>query len=344
MPDLPAHIQENVDLSGYTTMGVKASASFFSAFESVETLRSVTEFAKKKELELLILGGGSNLLFVGDFSGLVAVNKIQGREIISEKDNEIRVKVGGGVNWHEFVLYCVEQGWGGIENLSLIPGTVGAAPIQNIGAYGVELKDVFYSLEAFDLESRELRTFNREQCNFGYRDSIFKKELKGKVVITSVTFSLHKDHTPDYSYRSLHEELEQSGISNPTIEQVSNAVIKVRQSKLPDPAEIGNTGSFFKNPVISVYQFDELKITHPDLPGYPVSERLVKVPAGWLIEQAGWKGFREGDAGVHDKQALVLVNHGSATGEEIWELAGKIRASVLKKFDVALTPEVNIIG
>ncbi len=324
-------------------MGLKALARFFAEIHSISDLRDALQFATEKNLELLILGGGSNILFVSDFDGIVVLNGIKGIQTISEDNNEITLKIGAGENWHQLVLGCVEKGYGGIENLSLIPGTVGAAPIQNIGAYGVELVDVFECLEAYDIEHKELKTFTRKECAFGYRDSIFKKQLKGKVVITSVTLRLSKKPELNFSYSSLSERLREKEITEPTIKDISDTVIEVRQSKLPDPDEIGNTGSFFKNPVISVYQFDELKSSHPELPGYPVSERQVKVPAGWLIEQAGWKGKREGDAGVHSKQALVLVNHGNASGEEIWKLAKRIERDVLEKYGIKLISEVNIV-
>lgn len=337
-------IKEKFDLSNHNTMGLKASARFFAEIHSISDLREALQYGTKKNLEILILGGGSNILFISDFDGIVILNGIKGIQIISESENEVTLKIGAGENWHQLVLGCVEKGYGGIENLSLIPGTVGAAPIQNIGAYGVELVDVFECLEAYDIEHKELKTFTREECTFGYRDSIFKKQLKGKVVITSVTLRLSKKPELNFRYSSLKERLKEKEITEPTIKDISDTVIEVRQSKLPDPDEIGNTGSFFKNPVISVYQFDELKSAYSELPGYPVSERQVKVPAGWLIEQAGWKGKREGDAGVHGKQALVLVNHGEATGKEIWNLAEKIIESVHQQFDIRLTPEVNILG
>ena len=324
-------------------MGIDAITRFFIEVHSVEGLKKALEFAEEKSVPILVLGGGSNVLFVKDYDGLVILNRIAGVETVREDENEIMLKCGAGENWHQLVLSCVEKGYGGLENLSLIPGTVGAAPIQNIGAYGVELVDVFESLEAFDIEERKAKTFTKKECAFGYRDSIFKRELKGKVIITSVALKLSKKPELNFSYSSLKEKLEEKGITNPTIKDISEAVIEVRQSKLPDPAEIGNTGSFFKNPVISVYQFDELKSSYPELPGYPVSERQVKVPAGWLIEQTGWKGKRVGEAGVHDKQALVLVNYGKATGEEIWALANQIIESVQKQFDIRLTAEVNIL-
>lgn len=336
-------IKEQFDLSKYTTMGVKANARYFVEIHSIEELEKALEFAEIKELPILVLGSGSNILFVDDFNGLVILNKIEGIEIISEDKSDVIIEFGAGENWHQIVLYCIQKGFGGIENLSLIPGTVGAAPIQNIGAYGVELKDVFVSLDAFLINQGYINSFSKSECKFGYRDSVFKKELKGKAIITTVRLKLSKHGKPNIEYASLKQRLTERGVSNPSIEDVSNAVIEVRQSKLPDPNEIGNTGSFFKNPVISVYQFDELKKQFKNLSGYPVSERQVKVPAGWLIEQAGWKGKRVGDAGVHSKQALVLVNYGNATGKEIWALAIEIVDSVYQKFEIRLTPEVNIL-
>ena len=333
-------IHKDFDLSSFNTMGVSSKAAFFAEVASVPELQEAIKFAKDKNLEILVLGGGSNILFKKDFDGLVIYNALKGRDFLSEID----LKIASGENWHELVLFCVENGLGGIENLSLIPGSVGAAPIQNIGAYGVELENVFSSLEAFMIDSGELKTFTKDECNFGYRESIFKKELKGKAVITSVTLRLSKDHTVNTSYKALSEKLLEKGISEPDIKDISDCVIEIRQSKLPDPKQIGNTGSFFKNPVISVQHFNQLKSEYPDLPSYPVTERQVKVPAGWLIEKAGWKGKRIGDAGVHDKQALVLVNHGNATGEEIWNLATEICLSICTEFEINLIPEVNLIG
>lgn len=336
-------IKEKVDLSPFNTMGIHSTANYFAEVSSVDDLKEALVYSNKYSLRTMILGGGSNVLFTNDFPGLIILNRITGINLIGETENEVILKVGAGENWHGLVLYCVNKGYGGIENLSLIPGTVGAAPIQNIGAYGVELVDVFVELEALDRESGEVVTLSGPECNFGYRDSIFKRELKDKMVIASVTLKLGKNKTPDYKYASLRQHLESKGITDPSIKQVSDAVIEVRQSKLPDPNKIGNTGSFFKNPVIPVYQFDELKQKFPDLPGYPVTERQVKVPAGWLIEKAGWKGKRHGQAGVHDKQALVLVNHGNASGNELIELAGMIQDSIKQQFEIQLTPEVNLI-
>jgi len=333
-------IQKDFDLKDFNTMGVSSKASFFTDASSVLQLREAIKFAKERKLEILVLGGGSNILFKSDFDGLVIYNSLKGKELISKT----ALRVSGGENWHELVLFCVDNGLGGIENLSLIPGFVGAAPIQNIGAYGVELQDVFVSLEALMIESGKVQTFTKEECRFGYRDSIFKRDLKGKIIIVSVTLSLSKEGKVNTSYKALAENLSEKGITNPDIKDVSKAVIEIRQSKLPDPKEIGNTGSFFKNPVISTERFNQLKSKYPGIPCYPITERQVKVPAGWLIEQAGWKGKRKGDAGVHDKQALVLVNHGNATGEEIWNLATEICLSISEKFDITLTPEVNVIG
>ncbi|RNC79604.1 MAG: UDP-N-acetylmuramate dehydrogenase [Balneola sp.] len=336
-------IKEKVELAPFTTMGVSALARYFVECINEEDLLQACTFAKKNNLDVLVLGEGSNILFVKDYEGLIILNRIKGFTIVQEDNESVTLKIGAGENWHSLVIWSVEKGYSGIENLSLIPGTVGAAPIQNIGAYGVELKEVFVELEALHLETMEHTIWTKEQCKFGYRDSIFKRELKGKVIISSVTLKLSKMAVPRFEYASLKQKLEEKGIHNPGIKDVSDAVIEVRQSKLPDPNEIGNTGSFFKNPVISVFHFDELKKEHPKLPGYAVTEHLVKVPAGWLIEQAGWKGKRKGDAGVHDKQALVLVNHGNATGKEMWNLALQVVQVVKQKFGIELNPEVNII-
>jgi UDP-N-acetylmuramate dehydrogenase len=336
-------IHENFDLTDFNTMGVSARASFFVEVCTIGELREAIEFAKEKDLNVLVLGGGSNMLFTKDYDGIVLHISLLGMSF-SAINNGVQVKVAAGENWHNFVLTCVNKGFGGIENLSLIPGSVGAAPIQNIGAYGVELKDVFVRLEALLLSSGKIKIFDKTECNFGYRDSIFKKELRGEAIITSITLNLTTESKVNTSYKALSESLDANGISNPTIKDISDTVIEIRKSKLPDPVEIGNTGSFFKNPVISSTHFDQLKTNYPGIPCYPVTERQVKVPAGWLIEKDGWKGKRVGDAGVHEKQALVLVNHGNATGEEIWNLASQIRLSIQKKFKITLTPEVNVIG
>lgn len=336
-------LKEGVSLKALNTMGLQTSARYFLEIHSAADVQEWLKSEWYPGTPFIILGGGSNVLFLEEsFEGIILKNCIKGIEVMQEDDSDILLKAGGGENWHKLVQHCVSHGWGGIENLSLIPGSVGAAPIQNIGAYGVELEEVFEQLEAVMLESGELRSFSREECGFGYRDSIFKKELKGKVFITSVTLRLKKNPVLNTSYRALQEKMDEKGIKEPGIKDISDAVIEIRSSKLPDPDEIGNTGSFFKNPVISRDKFQQLQSEYPAIPNYPAGDK-VKVPAAWLIDQCGWKGRRFGDAGVHRKQALVLVNYGNAEGKEIWELAGKIRQSVNDAFGIMLHPEVNII-
>lgn len=291
-----------------------------------------------------ILGGGSNILFTGDVPGLLLKNEIQGIEVVRTHKNKVWVKAGGGVVWHTFVQWAVSQGLGGLENLSLIPGTVGASPIQNIGAYGVELKDVFVKLEAYEWETGQIRTFSKSVCQFGYRDSIFKRAAKGRYCILSVTFSLTKatQHRLNLSYGDIQKTLTAQNITHPDIQAVSQAVIHIRSSKLPDPANIGNCGSFFKNPETARSVLDRIRKNYPNAPGYDLPDGRVKIPAGWLIEQCGWKGKRVGNTGCYEKQALVLVNHGGAVGAEVLQLARDIIASVKQKFEVELEPEVNI--
>lgn len=339
----PFSIQENFNLSDYNTMGIAAKARYFSSVQTEEELQSLLSNSRFQDTPRLVMGGGSNVLFVNNYEGMVVHINIKGVSVVREDEREVILNVGAGENWHELVLHCVEKGWGGIENLSLIPGSVGAAPIQNIGAYGVELEKVFESLEALEIKTGELKSFNKEECRFGYRDSVFKNKLKGLFVITGVKLRLQKSPTINTSYRALSDKLEEKGIKNPSIKDISKAVIEIRQSKLPDPAEIGNTGSFFKNPVITKKQFEELQSAYPDMPSYPAGGKI-KVPAAWLIDQCGWKGKRFGDAGVHKMQALVIVNYGNATGEDIWNLAQKIQVSVKDRFGVLLTPEVNIVS
>ncbi|MFD2573337.1 UDP-N-acetylmuramate dehydrogenase [Spirosoma soli] len=339
------NLESNVSLKSYNTFGINANARYWvdvSHEEDLKTLLQLTEFIDTPKL---ILGGGSNVLLCHDFDGLVVKISIQGIDVIREDENHIYVRAGAGVNWHEFVMFCVTHSYAGLENLSLIPGTVGAAPMQNIGAYGVELEQVFESLTAVHIPTGEQKTFTHSDCAFGYRESAFKRELKGQYIITSVTFQLDKHPTFHTRYGAIQETLAEMGVTdeNLSISAISQAVIRIRRSKLPDPAQIGNAGSFFKNPEIAKTQFDELKAEYPSLPGYPIGEDKVKVPAGWLIEQAGWKGYRSGDAGVHTKQALVLVNYGSATGPDILALAKRVQESVLDKFGVIITPEVNVI-
>ena len=316
----------------------------FTEVNSIDELQSAITSDLFKDNEVLILGGGSNILLTKDFNGLVIKNQITGIEIVHEDEHYVTVKVGGGEIWHQFVLHAIDNNWGGIENLSLIPGTVGAAPMQNIGAYGIEIKEVFESLTAVDLKTGHTKTFNKEACKFGYRESIFKLSAKGQYFIADVTFKLTKsNHQINTSYGAIQDVLKERNIANPTIKDVSDAVISIRKSKLPDPKEIGNSGSFFKNPTIDKIDYEGLKIEFPDIPGYIVSDNEVKVPAGWLIEQCGWKGLKRGEIGVHKNQALVLVNYGGGKGIEIADLSKEIQQSVIDKFGIELTPEVNFI-
>nr|WP_307308682.1 UDP-N-acetylmuramate dehydrogenase [Epilithonimonas hungarica] len=337
-------MQENFSLKPFNTFGVEASARYFSEVNSVEELTEALNFSNAQTLPLLFIGGGSNILLTKDFDGLAIHLNLRGisEEIIDE--NQVLVTAKAGENWHQFVMYCLEKNYGGLENLSLIPGNVGTSPMQNIGAYGTEIKDVFESCKVLNLETLEIETLNSEQCRFGYRDSIFKQEGKGKYVILEVTFRLtRKEHKIDVEYGAIKSELENLGINNPTIQDVSKAVIHIRQSKLPDPKVIGNAGSFFKNPTIALSQFEVLKQTFENIPGYPNGD-LVKVPAGWLIEQDGWKGKQIGSVASHKLQALVIINAtGNATGKEIFDFSSKIINSVKEKFGIELEREVNII-
>ncbi|MEZ4952591.1 MAG: UDP-N-acetylmuramate dehydrogenase [Saprospiraceae bacterium] len=331
-------IKKNHSLKKLNTFGLSTNAERFMEIHSVADLQLVL---KTNFSPIHILGGGSNLLLTDNLKGIVLKNEIKGIIKMAETEEEVVVAVGGGEVWHEFVLWTLEKNWGGVENLSLIPGSVGAAPIQNIGAYGVEIVDVFQQLEAVELATGKVKLFNKEDCQFGYRDSIFKNELKGKYFISKVIFRLSKFPKINTSYGAIKELLKNNNIENPTIKDVSNAVIEIRQSKLPDPKEIGNSGSFFKNPEIEPSHFIPLKEKYPDIVFYEMPDRKIKIPAGWLIEKAGWKGKRIGDAGCHAKQALVLVNYGNATGIEIRNLANKIQVDILEKFNIGLTPEVN---
>lgn len=333
-------IHQNISLKPYNTFGIDVKARQFVDIRSLNDLQKVINAEKS----FFILSGGSNLLLTKDVDKLVIHLNTKGIAVIQETNNDVFIKVQAGENWHEFVLWCIDHNYGGIENLSLIPGNVGTAPIQNIGAYGVELKDVMHDLEALEITTVNTKVFTNKDCEFGYRNSIFKNELKGRYIITGVTFKLTKNtHKLNSSYGAIQSELDRSNIINPSIKDISEAVIKIRQSKLPDPKEIGNSGSFFKNPIISKDDFKKLQKTYPDAPHYVVSNKEVKVPAGWLVEQCGFKGKRFGDAGVHKKQALVLVNYDNATGEDILKLAKKIQKTVLEKFKIHLEAEVNII-
>ena len=325
------------------TFHMDVKAQWFAAFSSKAELRVLLAERTVTEESLLILGGGSNILFTEDFEGVVLKNNIKGIHIVEETNESILVDVGAGENWHQFVLHAVSKGWSGIENLSLIPGCVGASPIQNIGAYGVEVKDVIASVEAVSIDTKESRQFSNRECQFGYRDSIFKREEKGKWVITKVRFALRKNATLNTTYGAIKDTLDKMGISVPSIYDVSQAVISIRRSKLPDPAQIGNAGSFFKNPEISVNQFNSLKENYPNIVSYPIDASKVKVPAGWLIETAGWKGKNFGNYGVHKDQALVLVNYGNANGDDIKKLAQSITHSIWETFGIQLETEVNII-
>ena len=335
-------IQHNISLKSYNTFGIDVMAKHFVAINSINDLKdvlSLTAYPKK-----FILGGGSNILLTRNIDDLVVFINLKGIKITTHTDKHVYVEAAAGENWHQFVLWCLQHDFGGVENLSLIPGNVGTAPIQNIGAYGVELKDIFHSCSAINTITGEIETFNNEQCKFAYRNSIFKQEAKGKYIITNVVFKLTKsDHQLHTDYGAIREELENLKISDPSIQDVSKAVINIRQSKLPDPKEIGNSGSFFKNPVISVFHFNDLKQNFPEIPSYKVSEDMVKVPAGWLIEKAGFKGKSFGNYGVHDKQALVLVNHGGAVGSNIYKLSQLIQTTIERLFEIKLEAEVNII-
>lgn len=335
------HIQSNISLKPYNTFGIDVTARRFVEVNQLEELRQILKNTYASEI--FILGGGSNMLLTKDVEEIVIHVNLKGKEVVEETSEEVVVKVMAGENWHEFVLFCIERNFGGLENLSLIPGNVGTTPIQNIGAYGVEIKDSFVSCTALDLQTLELKTFSKEECEFGYRDSIFKNKAKGKYIIINVSFRLsRKNHRLNTSYGSIDTFLEEKGIKEPNIKDVSEAVISIRQSKLPDPKELGNSGSFFKNPVVPKSVLEELQKRYPEMPFYVLDEEHVKIPAGWLIDRAGLKGYREGDAGVHKRQALVLVNYGNATGKEILALSGKIQKKIYEMFSIEITPEVNI--
>jgi UDP-N-acetylmuramate dehydrogenase len=336
-------INQGISLKQYNTFALDVNADFFTVINSTEELKDILQYPDYKHLNKLYLGGGSNVLLTQNFSGMVILNRIKGIEVVDEDEKYVWVKSGAGENWHELVMYCVANEYAGMENLSLIPGTVGAAPMQNIGAYGVEIKDTFESLEALNLATLEVETFDTVACKFGYRESIFKHEKKGKYVIVNVTFRLDKTPTFRVEYGAIRDTLKEANVTELSIKAISDAVVQIRQSKLPNPAEIGNAGSFFKNPEIPKAQFAELKKLYPTMPSYPINDDTVKVPAGWLIEQAGWKGKRFGEIGVHIKQALVLVNYGGGKGSDIKALAFDIQDSVNQKFGIKLTPEVNFI-
>ena len=336
-------IRENISLRPYNTFGIAAMARYFASFDSVSSLDELLQTKAAAAGRKLILGGGSNILLTQDFDGLVLKNEIGGIEVVNEDHEHIYIKAGAGINWHQLVLFCVENGFAGMENLSLIPGNVGASPMQNIGAYGVEIKDVFHELEAYHLEENLTRKFSLEECAFGYRESVFKHRYKGQFVITSVTYRLNKKPVFHTSYGAIQQELENMGVKALSIKAISQAVINIRRSKLPDPLVVSNAGSFFKNPVVPKAVFASLQKAFPSAPFFPFSGDDLKVPAGWLIEHCGWKGYRKGDAGCYPKQALVLVNYGDASGKEIFELSEQIVQSVKEKFGIELVREVNIL-
>jgi UDP-N-acetylmuramate dehydrogenase len=336
-------IKEKFSLHQFNTFHLEASARYFTEVNSAEQMRELISSGMLNQNPLLLLGGGSNLLFTGNFKGIAVHIVNKGIEILSRNNDTVLVKAAAGENWHDFVTYCVNHGFGGIENLSLIPGNVGSCPIQNIGAYGVEVKDCIHSVEAIDVVTGETRNYTSAECRFGYRNSIFKHELQGKVVIWSVIFELKLNPEVHLEYGAIKHELASMQIDNPGISDVSKAVCAIRQSKLPDPLLIGNAGSFFKNPAVEQKQAEKLLEAFPKMVSFPTDTNKVKLAAGWMIEQCGWKGFREGDAGVHESQALVLVNYGNATGQNILTLAHRIQNSVYDRFGVKLEMEVNVI-
>ncbi len=333
-------IKEHISLKSYNTFGIDV---FTSKFVEITDIDELKEILIENNQPILILGGGSNILFTKDFDGIVIKNNIKEINIVKETNDEIQLKVGAGEVWHEFVLFCIENNYAGIENLSLIPGNVGASPMQNIGAYGVEVKDLITEVEAFDLKDYSIKIFSNEECEFGYRSSIFKTSEKGNYFITSVTFKLNKRADINTSYGAIEKELERMNISSPSIKNVSNAVINIRSNKLPDPKKIGNSGSFFKNPIVPKEQKDKILEDYADAPNYSQPDGSFKMAAGWLIEKCGWKGKRIDNYGVHENQALVIVNYGGAKGSDIFNLSAEIIKSVKETFGIELEREVNII-
>lgn len=345
-------IQQNISLKPFNSFHIEASARYFARFANVEVMQEILAYMREHLPEIekpFILGGGSNVLLVNDLDGMLLRNEIKGIQLLHEDEEYVYVKAGAGENWHSFVQYCISRNWAGLENLSLIPGTVGASPIQNIGAYGVELEDVFWSLEAFHIKFQTLVTFTAADCRFGYRDSAFKKKYKGEYIITSVSFRLKKHPVFHTSYGAINQELEAMGVKELSIQAISEAVIRIRRSKLPDPESVGNAGSFFKNPEIFASQFEEIRKQYPELVAHDLPGGMKKLAAAWLIEHCGpsegisWKGYRTGDAGVHDKQSLVLVNYGHAKGGELLALSEEIIRTVKDRFGIQLEREVNIV-
>ncbi|AFL85251.1 UDP-N-acetylmuramate dehydrogenase [Belliella baltica DSM 15883] len=336
------NIQENISLKPFNTFGIDKKAKFFIQATTEKDILQALDKAKELNLPLIVLGGGSNILLTKDLEAVVLKIEIKGIQITKETDEEVFIEVGAGENWHEFVLYCIEKNLAGVENLSLIPGTVGASPMQNIGAYGIEIKEVFQSLKAIHRTTGKEEIFHWEDCQFGYRESIFKNDLKDQYIITRVEFRLKKKPVYHTEYGAIAQTLEEMKVTNLSIKSISDAVIKIRQSKLPDPKVIGNAGSFFKNPTVEPQMFEKIKSENPTVPGFPNDEGI-KIPAAWLIEQAGWKGKTFGNIGVHKLQPLVLVNYGNGDGQEIAELSRKIQASIEEKFGISLLTEVNFL-
>jgi UDP-N-acetylmuramate dehydrogenase len=337
-----SHIEQNKSLKNYNTFGLDVNAAHFTSIHSIDELIAILKDDDFCGIKKMYLGGGSNVLLTKDFHGLIIHNNLKGIEVVERDSDFVFVKAASGEVWHDFVLYCIENGFGGVENMSLIPGSVGAGPMQNIGAYGVEMKDVFHELEALNLATLEIEKFSNDDCKFGYRESVFKNEKKNQYFITSVTFRLSLDPTVNTTYGAIQQQLQAMNVEHPTIKNVSDAVIAIRSSKLPNPAVLGNSGSFFKNPEISVNEYERLKNEFPNVVAYPTNNGY-KLAAGWLIEQCGWKGKVLGNCGSHKDQALVLVNYGNASGDEIYQLALAIQQSVLDKFQVKIIPEVNIV-
>ncbi len=337
------NIIANYPLLKLNTFGVDVKAKYFVSINTVNELIELTKTKVFKDLQLLILGGGSNILFTKDFDGLVILNNIKGKEIIDQTQESIFLKIGAGENWHELVMYTVDNKWGGIENLSLIPGNTGTAPMQNIGAYGVEIKETFVELEALEISSGKIVKFNNSDCEFGYRESVFKNKMKNQYIIVNITLELKKNPVLNINYGDVKAILESQNINNPSIKDVSDAIISIRQSKLPDPKIIGNSGSFFKNPIVSLNQLELIKKKYPNVVNYKINENEFKIAAGWMIERAGWKGKKFNNYGVHEKQALVLVNYGLANGMEIFNLSEEIILDIKDKFGIKLEREVNII-
>ncbi len=337
-------IEKKISLFPFNTFGIDVAADLFTTVRTVDDIKSLIASNIFHEHQHLILGGGSNLLLTREFNGIAIKNELKGISKVTDSDDKIVLDVGSGENWHSFVTYCVDHGYGGIENLSLIPGTVGAAPMQNIGAYGVEIKDVIESVSFIDLNTAEEKILQNAECQFGYRESIFKHELKGKCFITSIRVKLTtNNHKLSISYGAIRDVLQQQHPQPWTIKAVSETVISIRQSKLPDPVVIGNAGSFFKNPSVPVETLDDIRLRYPNVPSFPDVNGLFKIPAAWLIEQCGWKGKTIGAIGVHKLQALVLVNYGGGSGNDLWKLALDIQASVKNSFNIVLQPEVNVI-